>query len=505
MGLLDNLALGFATAFSLTNLFYCFVGVLIGTVTGVLPGIGPVAAVSMLLPLTFVMPPVGALIMIAGIYYGTQYGGSTTAILINVPGDAGSVVTCLDGHAMAKEGRAGPALAVAALSSLFAGCVGTVAITLIGPPLAEFAFSFRSPEYFSLMVLGLLMASFMAEGSPLKSIGMVLLGLLWGCIGTDVNSGLPRFSFGDNRLAEGISFSVLAMGVFAVSEMILNLQLPDQRELLTRKIGRLMINFAELKESWKAVLRGTAIGGLMGILPGVGPVISAFAAYMFEKRVAKDPSRFGKGAIEGVASPEAANNMAAQTSFIPTLTLGLPGSATMALLLGAMIIQGITPGPEVMTKYPELFWGLIASMWIGNLMLVVLNLPLIPLWVRLLMVPARWLWPSIILICCIGAYSVSNSSFDILLMLVFGLFGFLFVKFDCEPTPLLLGFVLGPMLEEHMRRSLLLSRGDFSVFVMRPISLVLLLAAAVVVAHVLFTAYRSRLKRTPSATPSGGN
>jgi TctA family transporter len=485
--MLDHLALGFSTAVSTTNLLYCLFGVTIGTFVGVLPGIGPVAALSMLLPVTFTMPPVGAIIMLAGIYYGTQYGGSTTAILVNVPGDAASVVTCLDGHALAKSGRAGAALAVAALSSFFAGCVGTAAIALVGPPLAQLAFSFRSPEYFSLMVLGLVMACLLAQRSPIKSIGMVLLGLLLGCVGTDVNSGLPRFTFGSNELLDGISFSVLAMGLFAVSETIVNLQRPASREMMTKSIGPLMMSSADFKGSWRAVLRGTAVGGVFGILPGVGPVVASFAAYVFEKRVAKDASRFGRGAIEGVAAPEAANNMAAQTSFIPTLTLGLPGSATMALLLGAMIIQGIAPGPNVITKYPELFWGLIVSMWIGNAFLVILNLPLIPIWVRMLMVPYRWLWPTVLLICCIGTFSASNRSFDVLMMGLFGALGFLLLKLDCEPAPLLLGFVLGPMMEEHMRRALLISRGDFSVFVTRPISLVLLLATLALMVHVVLS------------------
>lgn len=490
MALIENLALGFITAFSFTNLLYCLLGVTIGTMVGILPGLGPVAALSMLLPITFTMPPVGALIMLAGIYYGTQYGGSTAAILMRVPGDPASVVLCMDGHAMAKQGRAGPALAIAALGSFFAGCVGTVAIAVIGPPLATFAFSFRSPEYFSLMVLGLVMTSLLAQGSPLKSIGIVLLGLLFGCVGTDVNSGTPRYTFEINSLRDGISFNAIAMGVFAISEIIVNLQHPISRDLLTTKLGRLMVSAADLRQSWKAVVRGTGVGGLIGVLPGVGPVVASFAAYVVEKRVAKDPARFGHGAIEGVAAPEAANNMAAQTSFIPTLTLGLPGSATMAILLGAMVIQGIAPGPQVITNHPDLFWGLVASMWIGNMMLLALNLPLIPLWVRLLLVPQRWLWPGIALICCIGTFSVSNSSVDILIMAAFGLLGFLFIKLECEPAPLLLGFVLGPMLEEHMRRALLLSRGDPSIFITRPISLILLVATLALVAQMLFSAYR---------------
>jgi TctA family transporter len=492
MDLFSNLALGFSAALSISNLLYCMLGVTLGTLIGVLPGLGPVATLSMLLPITFVMPPLGALIMLAGIYYGSQYGGSTTAILVNIPGESGSVITCLDGHAMAKEGRAGPALATAAFSSFFAGTVGTVMIALFSPPLSALAVEFHSPEYFSLMVLGLFMATLLSQGSPVKSIGMVLVGLLLGSVGTDVNSGIPRFTFGVEGLLDGIGFVTIAMGMFAISEIIANLQTPSDTELFTKKVGRVMLDLNDLKQSWKAVLRGTGVGAIFGILPGAGTVIASFAAYMVEKRCAADPSRFGKGAIEGVAAPEAANNVAAQTSFIPTLTLGLPGTPTMALVLGAMIVQGIAPGPDVITKYPELFWGLVASMWLGNAMLLVLNVPMIGLWVRLLMVPYRLLCPAIILFCCIGGYSVGTSSFDILLIALFGLFGFLCMKFDCEAAPLLLGFVLGPMLEENMRRALLLSRGDFSVFVREPISLALLAATFLLVLYSIFAALRGR-------------
>jgi len=495
MDLFDNLAIGFATAFSISNLFYCFLGVTVGTLVGVLPGLGPLAALSMLLPITFTLPPVGALIMLAGLYYGTQYGGSTTSILMNVPGDPASVVTCLDGHPMARQGRAGPALAAAALGSFFAGCLGTLAIALVGPPLATYALSFRSPEYFSLMVTGLICAALLGQGSPIKSIGMVLMGLLLGCAGTDVNSGLPRFTFGINDLLEGIDFNAVAMGLYAISEMIANLQRPGARDMLTNKVGRLMINREELSASWKPALRGAGVGGILGIMPGIGPVIASFAAYLVEKKVAKDPSRFGKGAIEGVVAPETANNMAAQTAFIPTLTLGLPGSATMALMLSAMVIHGIIPGPGVITKHPDLFWGLVVSMWLGNALLLVLNLPLIPMWVQFLKVPDRWLWPSILLVCCIGGLSVSNSSFDILVLAAFGAVGFLFLVFKCEPAPLMLGFVLGPLMEQHMRRSLTFSRGDYSIFVTRPISLILLLFAATILMYMIVSMLRGRTNR----------
>jgi TctA family transporter len=488
----DHLILGFTTALSLSNFVYCAIGVLLGTLIGVLPGIGPVAGVSMLLPITFTMPPTGALIMLSGIYYGTMFGGSTTSIIMNVPGDGSSIVTCLDGYEMAKQGRAGPALAIAALGSFFAGCVGTLLIALFGPPLAQIAFEFRSPEYFALMTLGLLMASLLGQGAPIKSVGMLLAGLLLGCVGTDVNSGLARYTFHINNLLDGIEFGAMAMGLFAIGTIITDLQSHRQGQLVTKHVGRLMPSSDDFRRSWKPVLRGTAIGGFFGILPGIGPVIASFTAYGIEKRVAKDPTRFGKGAIEGVASPEAANNMAAQCSFIPTLTLGIPGSATMALMLGALIMQGIAPGPQVIVKYPELFWGLIASMWIGNFLLVIFNLPLIAIWIRLLMVPYRWLCPAIILFCCIGAFSMNKSAFDIMIVAVFGALSFLFIKIECSPAPLLLGFILGPMVEEHLRRSLMLSRGDFSIFATRPICFVTLLVTAGLIAYTIYANVRGQ-------------
>ncbi len=492
MDLLADLQLGFGVALTLQNILYCFVGVLLGTLIGVLPGIGPVATIAMLLPATYALPPVSALIMLAGIYYGAQYGGSTTAILVNLPGESSSVVTCLDGHAMARQGRAGPALAIAALGSFFAGTVSTLILALFAPPLAELAFHFGSAEYFSLMVLGLIAAIVLARGSLIKAIAMIILGLLLGLVGADTNTGQFRFTFGLPQLSDGIGFVVVAMGLFGFSEIIVNLERRAKREVVMAKITSLMPTRADFAASWKAVLRGTGLGALLGILPGGGAVLGSFAAYTLEKKLAKDPSRFGQGAIEGVAAPESANNAGAQTSFIPLLTLGIPSNAVMALMIGAMTIHGITPGPQVMTQRPELFWGMIASMWIGNFLLVILNLPLIGLWVRLLSVPYRFLYPAILLFCCIGVYSLNNSAFDVGLALLFGVLGYLFIKLDCEPAPLLLGFVLGPMMEEHLRRAMLLSRGDPSVFFKRPLSLVLLLIALGLLIAVVLPAVRKK-------------
>ncbi|MGZ5710947.1 MAG: tripartite tricarboxylate transporter permease, partial [Burkholderiales bacterium] len=471
MELFNNLALGFSVALTLQNLWFCFVGCFLGTLIGVLPGIGPLATIAMLLPITFNVPPVSALIMLAGIYYGAQYGGSTTAILVNLPGETSSVVTCLDGYQMARQGRAGPALAIAAIGSFFAGCVCTLIIALFGPPIAEMALKFGAPEYFSLMLMGLVTAAVLAHGDMLKSLAMVALGLLLGVVGTDVNSGMARYSFGVPELTDGIGFIVIAVGVFAVSEIISNLGDKEERTIFTKKVSGLWPTWVDLKASFGAILRGTAIGAFFGVLPGTGPAIASFSSYMVEKKIAKDPSRFGKGAIEGVAGPESANNADAQCKFIPTLTLGIPASAVMALMLGALTIQGIAPGPQVMTQKPDLFWGLIVSMWIGNLMLVILNLPLIGLWVALLKVPYRILFPCIMAFSCIGIYSVNNSSVEIYLTAFFGVIGFLWLRFEMQPAPMLLGFVLGPLMEENLRRALLISRGDATVFLTRPISL----------------------------------
>ncbi len=492
MDLLADLQLGFGVALTLQNILYFFIGVLLGTLIGVLPGIGPVATIAMLLPATFTLPPVSALIMLAGIYYGAQYGGSTTAILVNIPGESSSVVTCLDGYAMAHQGRAGPAFAIAALGSFFAGTVSTLMLAMFAPPLAEIAFQFGPAEYFSLMVLGLIAAIVLARGSLIKAIAMIILGLMLGLVGADTNTGLFRFSFGLPQLADGIGFVVVAMGLFGFSEIIANLERRAKREVVMAQIESLMPTREDFANSWKAVLRGTGNGALLGILPGGGAVLGSFAAYTMEKKIAKDPSRFGNGAIEGVAAPESANNAGAQTSFIPLLTLGIPSNAVMALMVGAMTIHGITPGPQVMTERPELFWGMIASMWIGNLKLVILNLPLIGIWVKLLSVPYRILYPAILLFCCIGVYSLNNSAVDVGVALFFGLLGYLFIKVDCEPAPLLLGFVLGPMMEDNLRCAMLLSRGNPGVFFTRPLSLALLLVALALLIVVVLPVVRNK-------------
>jgi putative tricarboxylic transport membrane protein len=468
--LLANLALGFSVAASPMNLGLCLLGVLVGTLIGVLPGIGPLATIAMLLPITFGLPPVGALIMLAGIYYGAMYGGSTTAILVNIPGESASVVTTLDGFQMAKQGRAGAALAIAAIGSFFAGCVATVFVAALGKPLTALALKFGPAEYFSLMVLGLVFAVVLAKGSVGKAIAMILTGLLLSMVGTDIETGQTRMAFNIIELSDGIGFVVLAMGVFGFSEILRNLEVKEERELVQKKVTGLMPTMKDLKDAAPSVARGTLLGSLLGILPGGGTILAAFGSYTLEKKLAKDPSRFGRGAIEGVAGPESANNAASQTSFIPLLTLGIPPNAVMALMVGAMTIHGIVPGPQVMTKQPDLFWGLVASMWIGNLMLVVINLPLVGLWVRLLRVPYRHLYPMILVFCCIGVYSLNNTPFDVVLTAIFGLVGYWLIKHDFEPAPMLLGFVLGPLMEENLRRAMLLARGDATVFFTRPIS-----------------------------------
>jgi TctA family transporter len=485
MELLNNLALGFGIALTFNNILYCFVGVMLGTLIGVLPGIGPIATISMLLPATFVLPPVSALIMLAGIYYGAQYGGSTTAILVNLPGEVSSVVTCLDGYQMARKGQAGKALGIAALASFFAGSVATVLIAGFAPPLAELALKFGPADYFSLMVLGLIAAVVLAHGSIIKAIGMIILGLLMGLIGTDVNSGVARYSFGLPELIDGIGIGTVAMGMFGFSEIIRNLETGEEREVFTKTISNLLPNFSDIKRAAMPTLRGTTLGAMLGVLPGGGPVLGAFSAYTLEKKLSKTPEKFGTGMLEGVAAPESANNAAAQTSFIPLLTLGIPSNPVMALMIGAMIIHGIQPGPQIMTAKPELFWGMIASMWVGNFLLVVLNLPLIGMWVKLLTVKYDYLFPAILLFCCIGVYSISNAWMDVVLAALFGFIGYVFIKLETEPAPLLLGFVLGPMMEENLRRALLLSRGDPMVFLTRPISLSLLIVAGILLGIML--------------------
>ena len=481
MDLLSNLSLGFATAFTLQNLAYCFIGCVLGTLIGVLPGLGPIATIAMLLPATYALPPIAALIMLAGIYYGAQYGGSTTAILINIPGESSSVVTAIDGYKMARNGRAGVALFTAGIGSFFAGCVATLVLAAFAAPLSELAFKFGPAEYFSLMVLGLIGAVVLASGSLMKAIAMIVLGLLMGLVGTDVNSGTSRYAFDIPQLTDGLGFVAVAMGVFGFAEIMANLEQKENRETFLDKVTNLWPNKEDFKRMVAPILRGTLLGSILGILPGGGAALAAFGAYSLEKKFSKYGHEFGKGAIEGVAAPESANNAAAQTSFIPLLTLGIPPNAVMALMVGAMTIHNIQPGPQVMTSNPALFWGLIASMWIGNLMLIILNLPLIGIWVKLLTIPYRHLYPAILVFCCIGVYSVNNTVFDIYLTAAFGVLGYVFMKFKCEAPPLLLGFVLGPMMEENFRRALLLSRGDFSVFVTRPLSASLLAVAALLV------------------------
>ncbi|MDM0045456.1 tripartite tricarboxylate transporter permease [Variovorax dokdonensis] len=495
MELFQHLALGFEHAFTIQNLMYAFVGCLLGTLIGVLPGIGPVATIAMLLPATYALPPVAALIALAGIYYGSQYGGSTTAILVNLPGESASVVTTLDGHQMAKQGRGGPALAAAGLGSFFAGCVGTLILAAFAPPLTELAFKFGPAEYFSLMVLGLIGAVVLASGSLLKAICMIFLGLLIGLIGTDVNSGVARYSFDIPELTDGISFIAIAMGIFGYGEIIANLSKPEQeRDVGVASVTHLWPTAQDFRDMTPAVLRGTALGCTLGILPGGGSLLSSFASYTLEKKM---PLRAGEkplgtGNIRGVAGPESANNAGAQTSFIPLLTLGIPGNPVMALMVGAMTIHNIQPGPQVMSSNPELFWGLIASMWIGNLMLIILNLPLISIWIKLLTIPYRWLFPAIVLFCAIGVYSTNNNTFDVWMVGLFGIVGYIFHKLECEPAPLLLGLILGPMMEENLRRALLLSRGDWGVLVTRPISAGLLIGAVLLLIVVLSPSVRSK-------------
>ena len=492
MELLGNIGLGLQTALSLHNLFYCLIGVFLGTLIGVLPGLGPIATIAMLLPITFGLDPTAALIMLSGIYYGAQYGGSTTAILVNLPGESGSVVTALDGYQMARKGRAGVALATAAIGSFVAGTIATFVIALFAPPLAELALKFGPAEYFSLMIMGLVASVVLARGSLLKAIGMIVLGLLVSTIGTDVNSGTQRFTFDTPEMADGISFVVIAMGMFGLGEIIRELEHEATRTLVSTRIKGLMPSKEDFKRMVAPILRGTALGSMLGILAGGGAMLASFAAYSLEKKVSKNGHEFGQGAIEGVAAPESANNAGAQTSFIPMLTLGIPSNPVMALMIGAMIIQGIQPGPAVMTEQPALFWGMIASMWVGNLFLVVLNLPMIGLWVRLISVPYHILYPCILVFCGIGVFSVNNSTFDVYLMALFGFLGYIFAKLECEPAPMLMAYVLGSMMEEYLRRAMLLSRGDPMTFLERPISLTMLILSAAAIVVVLLPAIRKK-------------
>jgi len=479
MDLLGNLAHGFAVALTFDNLLFALIGAFIGTAIGVLPGIGPVATISLLLPITFGQPATTAIIMLAGIYYGAQYGGSTTAILLNLPGEISSVVTTLEGYKMARNGRAGAALATSALGSFFAGTVATVLVAASGPMLTSVALSFGPADYFSLMLLGLIISAVLAQGSVLKSVAMVVLGVALGLVGTDVQTGQQRFTFGIPELSDGIGFVAVAMGMFGIAEIILNLERPEARSVLKTKVGSLFLTREEFRRAVPSVLRGTVVGSILGILPGGGAALAAFGSYMMERKVSRGRAQFGNGAIEGVAGPEAANNAAAQTSFIPLLTLGIPANAVMALMVGALIIQGIQPGPRMVEAQPDLFWGLICSMWIGNVMLLVINLPMIGMWVKLLQVPYKYLYPSILVFCCIGVYSLNNNVFDVYMTVIFAIFGYVCSKLKMEPAPLLIGFVLGPMMEEHLRRAMLLSRGDPMVFLQRPISGTMLAIAAI--------------------------
>jgi putative tricarboxylic transport membrane protein len=495
MDLFSNLAMGFHVAATPVNLLYCFIGCALGTLIGVLPGIGPVATIAMLLPATYALPPVSALIMLAGIYYGAQYGGSTTAILVNLPGESSSVVTVIDGCQMARQGRAGPALAAAGLGSFFAGCAGTLVLAAFAPPLTEVAFKFGPAEYFSLMILGLTGAVVLASGSLIKAIAMVVLGLLMGLVGIDGNSGVARYSFEIPELTQGIGFIAVAMGVFGYGEIISNVAKSEaRREVFTGKVHGLFPTREDFRNMIPAVLRGTALGCALGMLPGGGALLASFAAYTVEKNTRLRPGEvpFGKGNIRGVAAPESANNAGAQTSFIPLLALGIPSNAVMALMIGAMMLHDIQPGPQVMTSSPQLFWGLIASMWLGNLMLVILNLPLVGIWIKLLALPYRWLFPAIVLFCAIGIYSIHNDTFDVWLVGFFGLVGYIFIKLGCEPAPLLLGLVLGPMMEDSLRGAMAASNGDWSVFVTRPLSAGLLGAALLLVMIVALPSIKAK-------------
>jgi len=492
MDSLSGLFYGLSVAMQPGNLLYCFLGALIGTLIGVLPGLGPAATMAMLLPITFYLDPVAAIIMLTGIYYGAQYGGSTTAILINMPGENSSVIACLDGYQMAKQGRAGAALAVAALGSLFAGICATFVIALFAPPLSTMVLSFGPTEYVSLMLLGLTALIVLAQGSILRALAMIVLGLLLSTIGTDLATGESRLTFGISELYDGIEFVPIAMGLFAITEIVKNLESPEMRSIVTQKLDRLWPTREDFRRGFPASARGTALGSVLGLLPGGGSILSCFASYALEKRLSRHPEEFGKGAVEGLAGPESANNAGAQTSMIPLLTLGIPSNVVMALVAGAMMIQGITPGPQILTQHPDMFWGVVASMLIGNAMLVVINLPLIQLWVKLLKIPYGLFYPAILVFACIGVYSVANSTADLYMLIVFGVLGYLLSKWRCEATPLMLAFVLGPMIEENFRRAMQMSRGDATVFVTHPISAVLLAIAVALLAMAVLPSMRSR-------------
>ena len=491
----SNLHMAFSVAAQPGNLFFCFVGVLIGTLIGVLPGIGPVATISLLLPSTFQINPVSALIMLAGIFYGAMYGGSTTSILVNIPGEAASVVTCLDGYQMARKGRAGPALGISAFGSFIAGSLATIFIMLIAPPLANIALRFGPPEYFTLMFLGLTVLTYLASGSMIRALMMACVGIFLGTIGTDTISGLERFTYRSYTLMDGLGLVPVIMGLFGISEVLLNIdEQSAQRNIYQTKLSNLLPN----REDWRLaifpILRGGIVGFFLGILPGGGAVIASFGAYAMEKRISKNPEKFGHGAIEGVASPESANNAASQGAFIPLLTLGIPANVVMAILLGALLIHGIKPGPLLMKQHPDLFWGVIGSMYLGNAMLLILNLPLIGIWVKILKIPYPILFPLIILFCLIGCYSLNNSVYEILIMVLFGIVGFLMKKFDYEGAPLILAFVLSPLMENALRQSLIMSHGSFAIFFARPIALVFFIVAIFILVSPLIPGFKKRPK-----------
>jgi putative tricarboxylic transport membrane protein len=500
MDIFHHLLIGFSVALQPMNLFYCFMGCLIGTLVGVLPGLGPTAAMSLLLPATFHVSPVSAIIMLAGIYYGAMYGGSTTSILVNIPGEAASVVTCFDGYQMARQGKAGRALGISAFGSFIAGTIGIAGLTLLAPPLANMALRFGPPEYFSLMCLGMVVLTFLASTSMIRALMMACFGIIVGTIGTDTVSGTTRFTFGITELMDGVGLVPVVMGLFGISEMLLNIEQKIDREIFKTRVKGLLPTFQDWMQAKWAILRGTFIGFFLGILPGGGAVLSSFVAYAIEKKVSKHPEKFGTGVIEGVAAPEAANNSAAQAAFIPLLTLGIPSNVVMAMLLGALIIHGVTPGPLLLNQHPDLFWGVVGSMYIGNIMLLILNLPLIGLWVQVLKVPYPFLMPLVILFCLIGAYTISNSIMDVFFMLIFGMIGYVFKKLRYEPAPLILAFVLGPMLEYHLKQSLMLSRGKFQIFFIRPISSVCLIIALILLCLPLLPRFRK--KRPGVALPS---
>jgi len=488
MDLIYNIAYGLSICLQPANLWFCFIGVLLGTLVGILPGLGPATTIAMLLPLTFGFSPAASLIMLAGIYYGAQYGGSTTAILINLPGESSSAITAIDGYQMARQGRAGAALGIAAFGSFFAGTVATIIIAAFALPLTAFAINFGAAEYFALIVLGLIMSVALAHGSVTKALAMIVLGLVLGTIGTDSTTGTARLTFGVLELSDGLNFVAVAVGIFGIAEILRNLEREEDRDVMVSGVSNILPTKADIKQSFWPVVRGTAVGSGLGILPGGGAVLASFASYTLEKKISRKPETFGKGAIEGVAGPESANNAGAQTSFIPLLTLGIPSNPVMALMVGAMMIQGITPGPSVATDQPALFWGIIASMWVGNLMLVILNVPLIGIWVKMLKVPYHVMFPTIIAICSIGVYSVNSNPLDLFAVAAFGLLGYVLVRLRCEPAPLLLGFVLGPMLELYFRRAMILARGDITTMISRPVTAVLLGAAVIALAIMIVPA-----------------